>query len=463
MRERFSLEHRLLLCFAIALLPPLIYWATKLVFEQAGFFSWLLWVVVFCFCLWLMRYVHRSVVSVLRSVCNVAESLRKGDFTIRARDDCGGAQQEMASEINQLVQSLSDRQFQERESRLLLGKVMDEIELAVLTLDTRGHLVMANPAAQRLLGEQAAPGQSAQRLGLAKLLDKEQAKPVVDLDLPGGRGRFSVRRRLFRMSGEAHTLLVLADLSAPLRDEQQQAWQRLVRVLGHEINNSLAPIKSIAQTLSFMAQRDPQALAREETIDNLRLIASRADALGRFVAGYATLARLPEPLSQSMSLPALVQRVAQLETRVPVKLSGPPMTLLADPDQLEQALINLVRNAVDVTPPGESVLIRWYLSGSGVMVDVLDRGPGPPDTDNLFVPFFTTKPGGSGIGLLLARRIAENHRGWLNLLPRDDGTPGAVARVWLPDVLNRAALVEEGQEERSTDMAQTEAKPEPFA
>jgi signal transduction histidine kinase len=231
---------------------------------------------------------------------------------------------------------------------------------------------------------------------------------------------------------------VLADLSAPLRDEQQQAWQRLVRVLGHEINNSLAPIKSIAQTLVNLARRDGDSISQEDTIESLQLIASRADALGRFVAGYATLARLPEPMSQPMSLAALNQRVANLETRVPVSTEGPEIDIMADPDQLEQALINLVRNAVDVTPPGGAVEIRWLEEGSGVLVEVLDRGPGPPDTDNLFVPFFTTKPGGSGIGLLLARRIAENHSGWLNLLSRDDGIGGAVARLWLPKVATSA-------------------------
>lgn len=434
MKHRISLETRLTLCIAIAALPGMAFWAWYLVHQREGLVSWLPWCALLIAIIMLMRYVQLSVLSMLRSISNVAESLRKGDYTIRVREDCTGTQEEMAAEINALAEELSSQHFQERESKLLLGKIMDEIELAVLALDVSGRLVLMNPAAVRLLGEATTIGQSVRRLGLGKLLDAEQAKPVVDLDLPGGRGRFSVRRRRFRMSGEAHILLVLADLSAPLRDEQQQAWQRLVRVLGHEINNSLAPIKSIAQTLVNLARRDGDSISQEDTIESLQLIASRADALGRFVAGYATLARLPEPMSQPMSLAALNQRVANLETRVPVATDGPEIDIMADPDQLEQALINLVRNAVDVTPPGGGVNIRWQEEAGGVLVEVLDRGPGPPDTDNLFVPFFTTKPGGSGIGLLLARRIAENHSGWLNLLSRDDGIAGAVARLWLPKV-----------------------------
>lgn len=427
-----SLEVRLMLCVVIAIAPAMTVWAYYLISNDAGLIAWLVWVAFLTGIFLLLRYIQQSVLSVLRSISNVAESLRKGDFTIRVREGCSGAQEEMAAEVNALVDHLSGHHFRERESKLLLGKVMDEIELAVLTLDRDGRLVLINPAAIRLLGQAAEPGQSVRRLGLAKLVDAENAKPIVDLDLPGASGRFSVRRRLFRMSGEAHTLLVLADLSAPLRDEQQQAWQRLVRVLGHEINNSLAPIKSIAQTLVNLAKRDEKSLVQSDAVESLQLIASRADALGRFVAGYATLARLPEPAAQPMSLNDLNQRVANLETRVQVELDGPQIDMLADPDQLEQALINLVRNAVDVTPPGEGVLIRWYRDNGGVMIEVLDRGPGPPDTDNLFVPFFTTKPGGSGIGLLLARRIAENHRGWLNLISRDDEPAGAVARLWLP-------------------------------
>jgi nitrogen fixation/metabolism regulation signal transduction histidine kinase len=222
-------------------------------------------------------------------------------------------------------------------------------------------------------------------------------------------------------------------VSSALRAERQEAWQRLVRVLGHEINNSLAPIKSIAETLSGMARREERERDRAEMADGLDRIADRANALGRFVGGYAALARLPAPNMKRFSLDQLAGRVAAMETRVEVQLDGPEVEIEADPDQLEQALINLVKNGGDSVGEFEGkVWLRWRPDGSGVLIEVIDNGPGPPESENLFVPFFTTKPGGSGIGLLLARRIAEMHDGWLTLEHRDDAGQGACARMWLP-------------------------------
>ncbi|HKX56432.1 MAG TPA: ATP-binding protein, partial [Xanthomonadales bacterium] len=208
---------------------------------------------------------------------------------------------------------------------------------------------------------------------------------------------------------------------------------RLVRVLGHEINNSLAPIKSIAETLRSMVQRDHRDVDVDELNNGLKRIAERAHALGRFVGGYAALARLPEPVLQTFALAPLASRVAAMEPRVAVELDGPELEIEADPDQLEQALINLVKNAADsLDDPRGSVKLQWRPNGTGTLIEVLDNGPGPPDSENLFVPFFTTKPGGSGIGLLLARRIAEMHEGWLTLEQRADGERGACAQLWLP-------------------------------
>jgi len=204
-------------------------------------------------------------------------------------------------------------------------------------------------------------------------------------------------------------------------------------VLGHEINNSLAPIKSIAETLGGIASRKEREIDREEMRDGLDRIAERATALGRFISGYATLARLPAPNTQSVSMKELAARVVAMETRVEVEVEGPEARLQVDPDQLEQTLINLVKNAADsVESRDGSVRLQWQHKSQGTLIEVVDDGPGPPDSENLFVPFFTTKPGGSGIGLLLARRVAELHDGWLTLDSRADGQSGACARLWLP-------------------------------
>jgi nitrogen fixation/metabolism regulation signal transduction histidine kinase len=254
------------------------------------------------------------------------------------------------------------------------------------------------------------------------------------MTFPGGAGRWDVRRSTFRERGLPHHLLVLSDLSRALREEERQAWQRLVRVIGHELNNSLAPIKSIAGSLESLVTRDPQPIDfREDMRRGLSVISSRAASLGRFMDAYARLARLPQPRFQTLSVSALVNRVVRLETRLEIALiPGPEVTIRADGDQLEQLLINLVRNAVDASmETGAGVKVGWIKSNGGLELRIEDEGPGLSNTGNLFVPFFTTKPAGSGIGLVLSRQIAEAHGGTLTLENRK-AAHGCEARLRLP-------------------------------
>ena len=228
--------------------------------------------------------------------------------------------------------------------------------------------------------------------------------------------------------------MVLSDLSRVLREEERQAWQRLIRVLGHEINNSLAPIKSIAASLRDLLGRPTlPGDWREDVGDGLAVIAGRSESLSRFMAAYALLARLPSPQPKPMDVEQWVRRVAHLETRLPVHVApGPPMTISADGDQLDQLLINLVRNAADASLETHgAVEVGWTRNGGTLDVWVRDNGLGVSDTTNLFVPFFTTKPNGSGIGLALSRQIAEAHGGVVTLENRRDAR-GSEARLRLP-------------------------------
>jgi signal transduction histidine kinase len=264
-------------------------------------------------------------------------------------------------------------------------------------------------------------GLTAQELGLAELLE-DDAPHTLDR-------RFAVRRSTFREHGMSHRLLVVTDISRALREEETEAWRRIVRVIGHELNNSLAPIKSISGSLEQLVAREPLPDDwRDDFVRGMRVIGSRAEALTRFTRAYAQLARLPEPRKREVDLAEVIRRVAALETRVPVQLAGESVTVNADEDQLEQLLINIVRNAAEATSGG--VTIRWRARRGAVEVLVEDEGPGIAATANLFVPFFTTKPGGTGVGLVLSRQIAEAHGGTLTLENREDGK-GAVARLTL--------------------------------
>src|SRR5213595_2331219 len=312
---------------------------------------------------------------------------------------------------------------------------MSEIDVAIFTFDPERRLRLVNRAGEALLAQpmEKLLSRTAEELGLGRCFDADQDEPLT-LNCPGASGRWGIRRSTFREQGLPHELLVLTDLSRTLREEERRAWQRLVRVLGHEMNNSLAPIKSLAASLESLLKRESlPADWKEDAKSGLNSIASRADSLSRFLQAYTRLTRLPPPQKQDIDLAKLVQRVVDLEPRLDVKVvPGPKTTIRADAAQLEQLLINLVHNAVDAALETHgNVAIGWRETGDSVEIFIEDEGPGIMNTANLFVPFFTTKPDGSGIGLPLSRQIAEAHGGSLVLMNRAAGT-GAEALLCLP-------------------------------
>ncbi|HUJ39964.1 MAG TPA: ATP-binding protein [Candidatus Acidoferrales bacterium] len=388
--------------------------------------------------LWLaLAFALRSrVVFPLRTLANLLSALREGDFSIRARgetsDDALG---HLISEVNLLATTLRQQRLGAVEATALLGKVMEEIDVAVFAFDPEKQLRLVNRAGERVLGQDAEHlrGKTAAELHLEKCFDGEALR-TIEMSFPGGAGRFQLRRSTIREEGVPHHLLVLTDLSRTLREEERLAWQRLIRVLGHELNNSLAPVKSIADSLSTLLSREAlPADWRDDTQRGLEVISGRVEALGRFTSAYAKLARLPSPTLKPVAVGDWVRRVTQLESRGPVEVRpGPELTIEADADQLDQLLINLVKNAVDASAEDHGgVRVSWRKDTGFVEVDVQDEGPGLSNTANLFVPFFTTKPGGSGIGLVLCRQIAEAHNGSLTLENRTDAH-GCVARLRLP-------------------------------
>jgi nitrogen fixation/metabolism regulation signal transduction histidine kinase len=325
---------------------------------------------------------------------------------------------------------------------------MEEIDVAVFAFDSDATLRLVNHAGQALLDQSAEHllGRSAAELDLADCLADEPTR-LLSRTFPGGAGRWGMRRSSFRERGLPHSLLVIADISQPLREEELKAWQRLVRVIGHELNNSLAPIKSIAGSLSAIMRRPQRSLDWEDDLrGGLEIIETRAEGLNQFMQSYARLAKLPAPNKQPVELAPLLRRIASLEARLPVQIvEGPAVSPSIDAAQIEQTVINLVKNAVEASleahPAGQSrsplpadnggVRLTWGRTAGAVEIVIEDDGPGVANLQNLFVPFFTTKPSGSGIGLVLCRQITENHGGTLTLINRE-GPTGTIARLRLP-------------------------------
>jgi two-component system nitrogen regulation sensor histidine kinase NtrY len=371
---------------------------------------------------------HEQLVFPLRTLSNIITALREEDYSLRARHASReGAFGEVMLEVNALADLMESRKLEAVEAAALLRSVLAQIDAAIFAFDAEERLRLVNRAGERLLGipRERSLGETATKLGLHDLLADDAPSTI---DRAGG--RWNVRRTSFRERGVPHRLLVLADITRALREEETEAWRRIVRVLGHELNNSLAPIRSIATSMEQLIARDelPDDW-RDDLASGMRVIGSRTEALTRFTRAYAQLARLPEPRRQDVRVDMLVQRVAALERRVPVSLAGAEAHVQADEDQLEQLLINLVKNAAEAAR--SQVAVCWNVNGDRLTLTVEDDGPGVSGTANLFVPFFTTKPTGTGVGLFLSRQIAEAHGGTLTLANRADA-PGAIATLRLP-------------------------------
>jgi nitrogen fixation/metabolism regulation signal transduction histidine kinase len=421
----------LLLC-----LPALVFLAAFFFWGRIGIVP----AILICSCLLIYLGICASslvegIIRPLQTLSNVVSSLREGDYSFRARGaSSGDALGELATEVNALADLLQKQRVRSLEATALLARILEVMHAPLFAFDRQNRLQLINSAGLKLLDRPYARciGHSANELHLDDWLG---APDQSIRSFSGASARWLLRKVVFRQDGAPHTLLVLADVSIPLQEEEKAAWMRLIRVLGHELSNSLAPIKSIAGSLLARAE----SLRGDETLTKdfrrgLGVIEGRADALHRFVQSYRQLAQLPVPHLRPVALSPLMERVTLLEQRLNVQLEpGPPVNLNADPDQLEQMLINLLANAVEASLSNGNQPVRasWMPADASVLIVIEDRGQGIANPENLFVPFYTTKPTGSGIGLALAQQIARAHGGEISLVNREDGD-GARAIVRLP-------------------------------
>src|SRR6478735_746587 len=314
LRQRFTHEGRITWLTLGALAPAaLIGLALLWLGDHTAKVQWILTLLIGGFGLGYIMSAREHVVRPLQTMTNLLAALREGDYSIRARgaraDDALG---EALLEINSLGETLRLQRLGAFEATALLRTIMAEIDVAVFTFDPERRLRLVNRAGEDLLGQPMDKllGRRAKDLNLDVCLEADEDAPLT-LAFPGATGRWGVRRSTFRERGLPHELLVLTDLSRTLREEERNAWQRLVRVIGHEMNNSLAPIKSIAGSLETLIKKDPPpADWRDDARSGLNIIATRAESLSRFMQAYARLARLPQPQQELINLGDLLKRVA---------------------------------------------------------------------------------------------------------------------------------------------------------
>jgi two-component system nitrogen regulation sensor histidine kinase NtrY len=383
--------------------------------------------------------IHQKSAHQFRNLSNFLDAMIREDYTLRARTSDGDvALNELVDSINTLSNRLNKQRIESVESQWLLNTIINHIDVAIIALNAESAPVLLNPTAEKLLAsndvafknESLKPFEQLKVLGQ---LTSGQSK-VMSLNFGHQQGKFNVDVEEFREGGKPHKLLFITDVSTILRDEERNAWQGLVRVISHEINNSLAPISSISQTLKRSLFRGGNAeYSKDNLLEGLTIIAQRSSNLSDFVNSYKQIARLPEPKKQTTSIVNLINKVIPLyqsalnqstsnQSKITVS-SSVDVELFIDPIQFEQVLINLVKNAVEsIKSKGTAgeINLSWQVIDNKFSLIISDEGTGIRNNDNLFVPFYTTKKQGSGIGLVFCRQILEVHNGQLNLINRED-------------------------------------------
>lgn len=428
-----SFEKRMLFTVLWAIIPSFILaiallWNAELSFYLQSLVSIFLAASI----IFSLSYFMSNIKDQFISLSNLVEALNIGDFSLRGKSEkAQSGHGDLIYQINTLADSLTTARYDFKESQLLLAKVIKQIKVAIIACDENHKITMVNPETESLLGmnESKLIHKKLTDLSLSQL-EAVKSNSIENLTLGTRNARWHIYKDGFRDQGTQHTLYILSDMDLLLSQQEQKAWKDLVRVLSHEINNSLAPIISLTSTLDKMITHvDIDAEDKSDMQSGLTIIQDRATRLKRFILGYRELTHLPEPKKQDIDIVVVIEQLVTL-LKYPVKLNLPnELKINLDAAQIEQCLINLLKNAFEAGGPDKEIELNVLVSEQ-LIIEILDQGDGIQNTDNLFVPLFTTKQQGTGIGLSLCKQIIQAHKGQLQLTNRKSG--GCRVEIKLP-------------------------------
>ncbi len=385
-------------------------------------------------------FIRQKVVFQLRTSANLIESMNCGDHSVRARQDhSGGVLNEFNQTFNKLSESLAQQRLLTKEHQILLNKVISQIDVAIIAIDNKSGISLMNPNAEKLFKcrFEEVENWPVSTLGLQNIIAGEHRK-VVEFEIEHAKKKVYIYTDEYFENGVKHKLIFITDIQSILRDEEYLVWQKLLRVLSHEINNSLAPIASISETLTRLLKQPITQNYFEQELkadvqDGLSVITERANSLNNFIKRYQELTKLPLPDKKLVNLSSLINTVIALFGDSIITANGPKLMVYADESQVQQVLINLVKNALQAMHGEQDgvLSIVWVKDEKLINIKLTDQGTGISNLDNIFVPFYTTKEQGSGIGLVLSRQIINNHGGDLTLANRTE-QQGVEATITLP-------------------------------
>lgn len=404
---------------------------------QAGISAYLtvfISLILFGWALFSAWQVKQSVTTQFQTLTNLIEAVSEGDYSLRGRQARGkGALSELTQQINILSDLLTKQRFEVKESQLLIDKIISHINVGIVSYDEEYKVSLVNPAAIALLTDVTDESIMSAADVIAKDVRTIVPKTilgaknsVISLTLAGQTGRFDIHREQFIENNKNHHLLFITNVQAILREEERKAWQNLIRVISHEINNSLTPISSLSEMLLKQLPADTPTAKQ-----GLEVIHERASGLRRFINTYKEVSAVPKPKHKQQSIVDFITNVTKLYPHQAFALTQDSDFILSfDPDLMQQVFINLIKNAIEANGDDtKPVDIHWSQERNNIVITLRDYGAGLANKENLFVPLYTTKPEGTGIGLLLSRQIVESHQGHLDVDNHSDG--GCVVSIQL--------------------------------